>query len=337
MANINPRGPTTTTGRNQVLANGDQLTAANQILGATGVIGVTGLQGATGIGNTNQGATGIGIPGFTGIRGFTGVLGEQGFTGILGATGLSGVTGLHLRGVTGIQGETGIKGTTGITSPSGITGVGGYTGLVGHTGLTGETGITGHTGVAILGFTGLRGDTGLHGETGVIGVTGVAQAGYTGLTGFTGLEGATGLLDLISLDIQQQLSGVTLAYVVVSAAIPVAGQQLEFYSSGLTATDGSATTITAKLGSYTIFSDSISLAGGADIMLYGLVNRVGDSAQETTVRLLSESAECLAQWSSINVDFSLTPSLAISLSSTGTGHIIYTLVVRRLEEAADSA
>jgi len=334
MANINPRGPTTTTGKNTILGPTDGLTdpynsfvgggtgmpGIQPVMGGTGLEGITGLIGASLSGNT-------GIAGITGIEGFTGISSLQGITGLQSVTGLGRTGASGLLGVTGLSGPTGPQGSQGATGVRGLTGTFG-----GATGFQGITGLIGDTGISIVGVTGLIGDTGLLGDTGIIGTTGVSMSGVTGLQGITGIQGATGLLDMITLDVQRQTTGVTLAYILPADALSVDSQHLEIIASGLSATDGSATTLILELGGYSLFDGSISLAGGSDISLQGILIRVGRSLQESSIQVTYEDGSGTLQWSSITADLTLTQNLIASLTSAGTGHILYSLVARRLRQ-----
>jgi hypothetical protein len=333
MANINPRGPTTTTGKNTILGPTDGLTdpynsfvgggtgmSGNQVMGDTGLEGITGLIGASLPGNT-------GITGVTGIEGFTGISSSQ------GVTGFSGVTGLGSIGASGFSGATGISGPTGLQGSRGSTGIGGLTGVFGGaTGFQGITGLIGNTGISLVGVTGLTGNTGLLGVTGLIGATGIPMNGVTGLQGITGIQGATGLLDMLTLDVQRQTTGVTLAYVLPADSLGVDNQHLEIIASGLSATDGSSTTIILELGGYPLFNGSISFAGGSDISLEGILIRVGRSLQESSIQVTYEDGSGTMQWNSITADLTLSQNLIASLTSAGTGHILYSLVARRLQQ-----
>jgi hypothetical protein len=98
--------------------------------------------------------------------------GPPGLTGAPGAPGAPGTTGPtgDPGGPTGSTGPTGFTGSTGFTGPTGCTGPTGYTGPTGETGFTGPTGPTGETG-----FTGPTGQTGFTGSTGPTGTQSLAQ------------------------------------------------------------------------------------------------------------------------------------------------------------------
>lgn len=335
MSNLNPFGVDTSIGRTQPLGpTGDIVTdVSNNFIGSTGVSAANGIQGATGIQNSLQGTTGIGIQGVTGMQGITGVMGLTGALGSDGVTGLHGVTGIGPQGSTGLTGATGIRGVTGLVGPQGFTGLQGVTGApgnVGSTGLMGATGITGVTGLILQGLTGLQGATGVLGSTGLWGTTGVQVFGLTGLQGSTGIMGATGLLDLITIDVQQQTSGATLIFPLPANQLGTDSQHLEFYCSGLTATDASASTITITLGNYTLFTDIGSFAGGADFTITGIIIRLANAVQETSTQIVYESGRCYAQWQSINAELDTPVNLIVSIGSAGVGHVLYTLVVRLL-------
>jgi hypothetical protein len=109
-------------------------------------------------------------------------------------------------GAPGAPGAPGSPGSTGPTGdpggPTGSTGPTGYTGFTGPTGPTGETGFTGPTGPT--------GDTGFTGPTGETGFTGFT--GPTGATGFTGPTGPTGtqsLAQVLTVDNNALVQGIT--------------------------------------------------------------------------------------------------------------------------------
>jgi len=330
MANVTPFGVNENSGRGNILRNGEFLVFQTlQLLGTTGLPGFTGIQGPTGLQNVTQGNTGIGLTGSTGLQGVTGTspLGE---TGLDGWTGFMGETGVSVRGATGLLGPTGIQGVTGLIGSQGFTGLSGYTGLQGETGLLGITGITGVTGIAISVFTGIRGDTGLLGATGLQGHTGVGVLGVTGFQGNTGLWGQTGMLDLLTVDVQRQLAGVTLLYVIPANTFNASGQQLEITSWGLSATDGSVTTITVTYEGNTIFTDTVAFAGGADILIEGYILFWGAIEHFTTIKgYYEEGTGTTSYVPSILLTPSLSQNLFVTLSSAGAGHVLYGLIVRR--------
>jgi hypothetical protein len=333
MANINPRGPTTSTGKNTPLGPTDGLADSfGSFIGTgTGMAGVPGLMGRTGIVSSIQGITGAALQGNTGIIGQTGIQGLTGPIVLQGLTGLSGITGLGNSGATGLLGATGIAGATGLQGSQGTTGFQGITGFFGDTGLQGVTGLIGATGFAPRGFTGITGSTGLLGDTGLVGATGIPMLGVTGLQGGTGIQGSTGLLDLITLDVQVT-SGVTLLYVVPANTMAVDNQYLEIFISGLSATDGSLTTLILELGGYNLFNGNITFGGGADISLHGILIRLGTSIQESSIQVIYEDGSGTIQWNSITADLTTTQNLIASLTSAGTGHTLYSIVVRRLKQ-----
>lgn len=333
MADLIPHGPNTVSGRDIQLGATDSLSdPTNSLLaGGTGLFGVSGLMGATGLTNPLQGVTGIAFQGNTGIIGQTGVIGLTGVDGLQASTGLRGITGLGSVGVTGIAGATGVQGMTGLHGLQGMTGVLGITGFFGVTGLFGETGLFGFTGVSVIGITGLVGSTGLQGNTGIVGATGIPMSGVS-VQGITGIQGVTGLLELVTLDVQRQTTGVTLLYSLPANSLSVDGQHLEVYASGLSATDGTLTTLVLQLGGYQVFAGNIAFAGGADISLYGNIIRVGTSLQESSIQVIYEDGSGTVQWQSITADLTLAQNLIASLTSAGTGHILYSLVARKLSE-----
>lgn len=329
MANINPYGVVDPTGRQQVLQAGDNLVNTSLgFLAVTGIVGFTGVQGPTGLQNTTQGETGIGLLGHTGLLGLIGVS-PRGETGLDGITGLQGLTGISVVGITGARGETGIQGVTGLVGNQGFTGLAGYTGLAGSTGLIGITGLVGSTGALLAGFTGLRGETGIQGDTGLQGVTGVGLLGFTGLQGVTGLVGATGVFELATLNTQQQTSGVTLLYSIPANTLSSVGQQLTLMGWGLSATDGAATTITVTYADNTVFTDSVAAPGGSDILVEGYILLWGAASHDVTIKGVYANDDGTTTYTpNILVSPSIVKNIYISLSSAGTGHVLYGIIVR---------
>lgn len=330
MANVNPFGVTGSDGKENPLRPGDVLRNSTlTTLFTTGMVGVTGILGATGIANTTVGVTGIQIQGRTGILGITGIA-IEGETGLGGLTGFRGFTGISVQGSTGIKGETGITGFPGLVGAQGKTGVAGYTGLAGNTGLFGSTGLTGATGLAVNGATGLQGNTGILGPTGLQGETGVGLLGITGLRGTTGMVGTTGLLDLITLTTQRQTSGATLLYTIPANSFGRVGQQLELTAWGLSATDGSATTVTITYAGNQVFQDNIALAGGSDIMLEGYILLWGAISHDVSIKSVYENGNGVSSYiENVLVSSNISQDLYVTLESLGTGHTLYGLIVRR--------
>jgi hypothetical protein len=339
MADITPFGVSENSGRGNILRTGEFLVFQTlQLLGYTGLPGFTGIQGPTGLQNPNQGATGIGLVGFTGIIGHTGVS-PRGDTGLDGLTGLMGVTGISPSGATGFLGSTGIQGVTGLIGSQGTTGLRGYTGLQGETGISdGVTGLTGVTGIAISGSTGIRGDTGLLGDTGLQGQTGVGVLGVTGFQGNTGIQGQTGMLDLLTVDVQRQLAGVTLLYTIPANTFNLSGQQLEITSWGLSATDGAVTTITVTYEGNVIFTDTVSFAGGADILIEGYILFWAAVEHFTTIKgYYEDGTGTMVYVPNILLPPGSPQNLFVSLSSAGTGHILYGIIVRRVQPGTNES
>jgi len=334
MANIIPGGINAVTGKAIILGPGDPIVDTfNTVIGTTGFLGLVGAGGITGIQMSGvPGGTGIAAAGFTGLSGPTGLQNSVGVTGSQGNTGVQGSTGLSNLGVTGLIGNTGLRGATGLQGLQGRTGLQGITGISsGFTGLPGPTGIAGTTGVATFGVTGLVGATGLIGATGLTGATGSTVQGLTGLMGITGLLGVTGIVEFTTLDTQRQTSGATLAYVITANTFTTIDQHLEFVGSGLSATDGSATTVNVVIGTYPVFSSSISFAGGTDFLIKGFFILDGAFLQETSITLLTASNTSAIQWNSVTVDLTLPQTFYLSLSSAGSGHYLNTLILERLE------
>lgn len=291
-----------------------------------GVQGATGLQGITGLVGI-QGITGVAVQGLTGIQGIQGITGIMGQTGLIGTTGSQGITG-SIFNVTGLQGITGLQGTTGVAGVTGIRGMTGIPGLQGATGIQGVTGFS-PTGISFFGATGIQGTTGILGATGTQGITGSSFLGTTGIQGVTGIIGATGLQGTLTLEGLVQ-STTTASYIVAANTITATGQQIEFLASGITAINGAATTLTISFGGTTIFTDLKTDSTAKLFTVEGLIIKQSGNNQEIGIKVLYNLDIGNANRTATTLNMASNQTLTITLTSAGSGHTIYTLVVRRI-------
>jgi len=303
--------------------------------------------------------SGTGITGATGLGGSTGLQGTQGSTGLTGSTGLQGITGFSVIGSTGNQGITGFspQGETGLQGATGIIGITGFVGVTGisqrgATGVQGTTGFIGITGIAPAGPDGLQGETGLLDgtATGVQGITGIAPAGLSpqGATGVvqgaTGVQGNTGIAPrgvagpAQTLSAQTQASGTSFSYSIPANTLTVNEQYVEFIVWGTCATGGfqTPTTLTVTFGSTTILTTTMQqdAATGA-FLARGIILRTGASAEEIIVGQVnsSDSDNMWVDRTSATENLGNALTLQVSVSSSGTGHAVRALVVRKVLQA----
>jgi hypothetical protein len=332
MVNISPYGIGFNSGDNHSAQEGDGLVnnAGGTISGFTGVDGITGLIGITGAIGI-QGTSGIALFGATGIEGSQGITGIDGVTGFRGTTGLVGSTGLLNIGETGIQGATGILGLTGVLGSLGVMGLQGGTGLaaLNATGIQGRTGIAGITGVAgLVGETGISGLTGLLGTTGLQGITGFGLLGITGLIGTTGIAGLTGIAHLTVLNLQRQLIGSTLLYVVPASTLTKA-QYLEFFSTVQAASDGSPTTFNVVFGGTNIFSDTLNSSNTTGLV-QGIVLRLGLTTQECVVAAVYSNGDSQTQRTLTSLTLSSPQDFVTNSTNQNGGAVVLNQLIRRV-------
>jgi len=320
MANINLTGKDPDDGNYKRLGPGEGLRDVDHSLFATGFQGYTGLVGATGLALGIQGATGIGE---TGVQGWTGLRGLRGATGIIGpagGTGLQGITGIADAGSQGAPGATGFEGATGL---QGITGLRGFTGPAGVTGLVliGTTGAQGITGMAVQGQTGIQGATGPLGATGIQGTTGISITGIQGTTGL-GVQGATGLVNYRTLDFQQQTTGVTLLSAIAANTLGADTQTIDFNAWGILA---NATTLVEITYGNTVITSEFFGQTDEEIAITGSILRTSQSAQTVSLQLVGTNV-ALVDTVDTGVDVTASQNFAVSLTSAGSGHVIYALL-----------
>lgn len=296
-----------------------------------GVQGFTGLQGLTGLQGI-AGNTGAAVQGRTGIQGSQGLTGTMGDTGLIGQTGAIGATG-SIFNVTGLQGITGLQGATGV---AGLTGIRGLTGIMGLQGATGIQGITGFspTGISFPGTTGIQGATGILGTTGTQGITGSSFQGVTGLQGTTGVAGSTGLQGTLTLDASVQGAAATSSYIIAANTITDTGQQVEFLASGTTALNGAQTTLTISLGASTIYTEVRTGTTAELFTVEGLIIKQSGNNQEIGIKVLYNLDSGNAARTATTLNMGSNQTLTVTVSSAGSGHAIYTLVVRRISAPA---
>jgi len=331
MADLIPHGSDFQSGQFKHLAPGDYLvdTTGAVISGWTGIQGITGTIGITGLLGI-QGLTGISIFGATGVRGITGLIGLTGVQGLTGLIGSVGITGQVVIGSTGTIGQTGIQGVTGLTGNPGSQGLQGVSGLMGTTGIIGTTGLN-PTGLAPIGTTGIQGVTGIQGSTG-IGATGVGLQGVTGLRGTTGIQGITGINDYVILSTQHGITGNTLIYTIESGALESDNQQIDFSGFGVSATNGTPTTVNVTFGGTVVFTDSISASGGKGVAIEGTILRLSVASQQIIVAAVYEDGDSHVQRSTTTANLAADQELIFVLLSGGVGQTTLNLVVKKILE-----
>ena len=304
-------------------ASGNLISTDGTEIFPTGIQGITGIDGFAGLGVGSQGNTGIGATGLQGVTGLKGIRGSTGVVASQGATGVQGGTGISIAGIVGLRGATGINGPTG---PQGNTGTAGITGLLGTTGVSiaGIQGFQGLTGISRQGFTGIAGMA-IQGATGIQGVTGIVSLqGATGIKGFD-IQGATGLFFFENISFQEQTAGVTLLATIPANTLSNNKETVDFNVWGRLA--DATTLVEVTYGNDTLVSEVVN-APNTVFSGVGTLLRTSNTNQQSSITLTGINFS-LIESILTSEDVTNSANLAISLSSAGTGHVIYALLVNK--------
>lgn len=123
----------------------------------------------------------------------------------------------------------------------------------------------------------------------------------------------------------QQTSGVTLLSTITANTL-LSNDALEW--SAWAMISNATTLVSVTWGGQTISSDYFAQIS-VPVAINGWITRIGVNSQEAAVKVVGFKS-ALADVVATSVDTTVSNTLAVSLSSPGTGHVMYALVVNKV-------